>query len=84
MKKIEKMFQVGGKISGRSGYRKHNIFLLHLTLKTFTCFLGMIYSSNWGYLSRRKKNNLFISTFASARDAIFKLFNDLDTSCNLH
>jgi hypothetical protein len=26
MKKIEKMFQVGGKISGRSGYRKHNIF----------------------------------------------------------
>ena len=30
MKKIEKMFQVGGKISGRSGYRKHNIFLLRL------------------------------------------------------
>ena len=26
MKKIEKMFQVGEKISGRSGYRKHNIF----------------------------------------------------------
>jgi hypothetical protein len=26
MKKIEKMFQVGGNISGRLGYRKHNIF----------------------------------------------------------
>jgi hypothetical protein len=30
MKKLEKMCQVGGKISGRSGYRKHNIFLLRL------------------------------------------------------
>jgi hypothetical protein len=35
----------------------------------------MIYSSNWGYFrlfSRRKKNKLFISTFAPARDAIIK------------